>query len=238
MCRPTSAGFEWRRSFATRWDQNSIFPKYAPKPDQLEFLISVAYRTESESRRVAGRKLGLGVIASLAITRGFQSFDGATEPERTRYLAGLTAVVSVSHDIRIEADATYKPLRAGGNDLARFSLLTWHFPALAKYSLLKRAFGWQPFAEGGPSFRLSGNLNGYNPSHYGVTTGAGLRQLCVEYCWLPDYATRVGLTTLPYSLCRPDSTNRVPMRTRSNWHLARRSNGLPGSSESAAVHHS
>src|SRR5260370_4098625 len=26
-----------------------------------------------------------------------------------------------------------------------------------------------PFVEAGPSFRVDGNLNGYNPSHYGAT---------------------------------------------------------------------
>ena len=31
-----------------------------------------------------------------------------------------------------------------------------------------------PFAEAGPSFRLAGNLNGYNPSHYGITAGGGV----------------------------------------------------------------
>jgi hypothetical protein len=68
----------------------------------------------------------------------------------------------------------YKPLRAGSDSLTRFSVLTWEFPVLAKYSLAKRTFTWRPFAEGGPSFRLAGNLNGYNPSHYGVTVGGGI----------------------------------------------------------------
>lgn len=159
----------------TRWADHSIYPKYATKPDQLEFLAGIAYRTESESRRVAGRKLGLGIVAGLPVTRGFQTFDGGVaEPERTPYLAGFTAGVSVSQNFRIETDAIYKPLRAGSNDTERFSVLTWQFPVLAKYMFAKHAFGWRPFAEGGPSFRLAGNLNGYNPSHYGVSAGAGV----------------------------------------------------------------
>jgi hypothetical protein len=159
----------------TRWSEHSIYPKYATKPDQLEFLAAIAYRTESESRRLAGRKLELGIIAGLPVTRGFQTFDGdVSEPERPRYLAGLTAGINVSHNFRIETDAIYKPLRAGSNDSERFSVLTWQFPVVAKYMFAKHAFGWQPFAEGGPSFRLAGNLNGYNPSHYGVTAGAGV----------------------------------------------------------------
>jgi hypothetical protein len=158
----------------TRWAENSIFPKYATRPDQIEFLAGIAYRTESESRRVIGRKLELGVIAGLPLTRRFQSFDGGLFAERTSYLAGLTATAAVSRGVRIEVAGIYKPLRAG-SDLSRFSVLTWQFPVLAQYSIPKRAFAWRPFVEGGPSFRLAGNLNGYNPSHYGATLGTGVQ---------------------------------------------------------------
>jgi hypothetical protein len=51
------------------------------------------------------------------------------------------------------------------------TVLTWDFPVLAKYHLAK--LGRAPFVEAGPSFRAAGNLNGYNPSHFGVTAGAG-----------------------------------------------------------------
>jgi hypothetical protein len=50
-------------------------------------------------------------------------------------------------------------------------VLSWDFPVLAKYHLAK--LGRAPFVEAGPSFRVAGNLNGYNPSHVGVTAGAG-----------------------------------------------------------------
>ena len=53
-----------------------------------------------------------------------------------------------------------------------FTVLTWQFPVLAKYGWGRSR--WTPFAEGGPSFRLAGNLNGYNPSHYGITLGSGM----------------------------------------------------------------
>jgi hypothetical protein len=43
---------------------------------------------------------------------------------------------------------------------------------LAKYRWTKST--WTRFVQAGPSFRLSGNLNGYNPSHYGVTAGGGV----------------------------------------------------------------
>ena len=50
--------------------------------------------------------------------------------------------------------------------------LRGEFPILAKYR-----FQWSkvnPFAELGPSFRTTGNLNGTNPSHYGFSAGVGL----------------------------------------------------------------
>ena len=44
---------------------------------------------------------------------------------------------------------------------------------LAKFKL-PPAHPFQPFVEAGPSFRLSGNLNGYYPSHFGFTASAGI----------------------------------------------------------------
>jgi hypothetical protein len=43
---------------------------------------------------------------------------------------------------------------------------------LGKYRLSGAKFA--PFVEGGPSPRLTGNTNGYAPSHYGATVGAGV----------------------------------------------------------------
>lgn len=148
----------------TRWARESIYPRYATKPDQVEFLTSLAYETEPDSRRLVGRKLELGAVAGLPFTRGF---GGARIEERTRYLAGLTAQMIVTRNVSVEANAIYKPLRC-----SQFSVLTWQFPVLAKCGWTRPK--WTPFAEAGPSFRLAGNLSGYNPSHYGVTVGGGV----------------------------------------------------------------
>ena len=159
----------------TRWDRESIYPRYATKPDQVEILASLAYQTDSESRRVAGRQIGIGAIAGIALTRGFDPWFGDTIVERQRYLVGLAAEVSLKHGISVEVNAIYKPLRAGSdtpNVQTPFSVLTWQFPTLVKYRFARPR--WTPFAEAGPSFRLAGNLNGYNPSHHGVTVGAGI----------------------------------------------------------------
>lgn len=51
-------------------------------------------------------------------------------------------------------------------------VVTWQFPVLAKYRFQGRK--WNPFIEAGPSFRTAGNLNSSDPSHHGLTAGAGL----------------------------------------------------------------
>ena len=83
-------------------------------------------------------------------------------------------------DWSIEVDGLFHPLRFDfGTILPNGTLIggspspvmTWEFPALAKYRFRWRS--WRPFLEAGPSFRTAGNLNGTNPSHYGVAAGAG-----------------------------------------------------------------
>ena len=160
----------------TRWKHEAIYPKYATKPDQIEFLTSIAYHTESGSRRVAGHNLLVGAVAGFPLMRGFRpNSDGSAEIERLRYLAGLTFEIHLAGNLSVEADGIYRPLNAKSDPIygqAHFSVLTWQIPVLAKYRWTRPV--WTPFAEAGPSFRLAGNLNGYNPSHYGLTTGAGM----------------------------------------------------------------
>jgi hypothetical protein len=159
----------------TRWAHESIYPRYATKPDQVEFLTSVAYETDSGSRRVAGRRFQIGATAGFPFTSGFLQPDSVMKiAERTRYLAGVTVQFDVMPNISVEVDALYKPLRASQltGMQERFSVITWQFPILGKYRWTRPM--WTPFAEAGPSFRLAGNLNGYDPSHYGITLGGGV----------------------------------------------------------------
>lgn len=155
----------------TRWGREDISPRYATKPDQVEFLTSFSYETHTESRRVGNRRLEIGAVAGLAPTNGFDSNFGEFT-ERPRYLAGLTAQAALKGNWAVEVNAIYKPLRARDYLDSSFVVLTWQFPVLAKYRWTKP--GWAPFVAAGPSFRLAGNLNGYNPSHLGATFGAGV----------------------------------------------------------------
>ena len=149
----------------TRWKKETHFPPYPSKADQVEFLTSVAWGTSSEPVHVTGHRLSLGVLGGLSAIGEF--YDPASGvKERIGYLAGASGQLELRQRLALELDAVYKPMNSGF-----FTVLSWDFPVLAKYHVAK--LGRTPFVEAGPSFRAAGNLNGYNPSHFGVTVGGG-----------------------------------------------------------------
>ena len=158
----------------TRWAKETPFPLDPTKADQVEFLTSVAWGTSSEPVHVTGHRLSLGVLGGLSLIGEFY-YPASGVKERIGYLAGASGQLELrrySGDQRerqrlaLEVDAVYKPMNSGF-----FTVLSWDFPVLAKYHVAK--LGRTPFVEAGPSFRAAGNLNGYNPSHFGVTVGGG-----------------------------------------------------------------
>jgi hypothetical protein len=149
----------------TRWDQDRPFPTYPTRRDQVEFLTSVAWGTSSDPVHATGHRLSLGVLGGLSALGEFYAPASGVK-ERIGYLAGASGQLELSHGLALEIDAIYKPMHNGD-----FTVLTWDFPVLAKHHLAK--LGRAPFVEAGPSFRSGGNLNGYNPSHFGATAGAG-----------------------------------------------------------------
>lgn len=114
---------------------------------------------------VTGHRLSLGVLAGLSILGEFYAPDTGVK-ERIGDLAGVSGQMELRQGLALEVDALYKPLHG-----SYFTVLSWDFPVLTKYHIAK--LGRAPFVEAGPSFRAAGNLNGYNPSHFGVTAGAG-----------------------------------------------------------------
>jgi hypothetical protein len=156
------------------------------------------------------RNIEIGAIVGFPFSSGLSpTVRSAQIAERFRYLAGVTAQVNLVSDFSPEIDGLYKPLRA--KQLAamqeRFSVITWQFPVLAKYRWNKPL--WTPFAEAGPTFRLAGNLNGYNPSHTGITSGGGLEAHtlgvrlapALRYTsWVGDKSGQAGRLTNPNAL--------------------------------------
>ena len=154
----------------TRWKKETFFPPYPTKGDQLEFLTSAAWGTGTDPLHVSGHRLGLGVLGGLSAIGEFYYPDSGVR-ERVGFLVGASAELELRHDLALEVDAIYKPLRNSLGENQGLTVLTWDFPVMAKYHVTK--LGRAPFVEAGPSFRVAGNLNGYHPSHFGATVGVG-----------------------------------------------------------------
>jgi hypothetical protein len=154
-----------------RWQRDTHFQPYRTKADQVEFLTSAAWGTSSDPVHVTGHRLSLGVLGGLSAIGEFY-YPGSGVRERIGFLVGASGQLELRQVLALEVDAIYKPMRSSLGQNQGFTVLSWDFPVLAKYHLAK--LGRAPFVEAGLSFRAAGNLNGYNPSHFGVTAGAGV----------------------------------------------------------------
>jgi hypothetical protein len=138
----------------------------------------------------AAQTWSVGVVGGASLTPDFKnSFTYEPPPgpgvlteysASQRYIVGGMLEFQFLKDWSIEVDGLFHPLRFDfGTILPNGTLIggspspvtTWEFPALAKYRFRWRS--WRPFLESGPSFQTAGNLNGTNPSHYGLAAGAG-----------------------------------------------------------------
>ena len=144
----------------------------------------------------SGRQFFFGIVGGAALTdafghesTGFIIGPDGLEPLRSRsysslrdYLIGPMIEAGLPWGgLSIEIDVLYRPMNlttAGVNpdgslhSVSPATVVTWQFPALAKYRLASGPV--KPFLEAGPSFRVSGNLNDALPSAYGGTAGLGV----------------------------------------------------------------
>jgi hypothetical protein len=119
----------------------------------------------------------LGIVVGAPVTADIQASSGPVLPytgEVVRsldfpFLAGAMVEMPVTRRLSFQVDGLYRRLRYPDDPSV---VVTWELPVLAKYTLTTHRFS--PFIEGGPSFRVTGNLNFSNPSHYGVTLGSGI----------------------------------------------------------------
>ncbi len=184
----TGVTFAWKRLRVsptlryTRWAREQIWPRYATKPDQVEFLTSFGVGTGGgpDGALSLGR-VTFGMVAGIPLTSGFATPRALWEwpkiDERFRYSVGLALEGRINERWSVEVNGIYRPLRVKGTSPDRrtlHSVLTWQVPLLLKYRW--REEGWRPFVSVGPSFRLSGNLNGASPSLFGGTIGVGLEK--------------------------------------------------------------
>ena len=204
----------------TRWQFDGDFPRIATKRDQLEFLTGISYATAVSSWRLGSRKLRFGLIGGTPLTGGFAEMrqtEGLEEEQG--YIGGLAVELDLSRRWSIKVNGLYRPLRAHSVSILEapgypsvesrfeFTVVTWQFPVLAKYRLSPDG-NIHPLLEVGPSFRAAGNLNGYNPSRYGVTVGGGIET---------DYKSAKISPVLRYTRWAKDPAGTVPSaRTQSN----------------------
>jgi len=144
-----------------------------------------------------------GVVGGASLTPDFKSsftFEPPPGPgvltqysDSEHYIVGGMVEFKFPRDWSIEVDGLFHPLRFEFGTISPSGTLiggspspvmTWEFPALAKYRF--RLGEWRPFVEAGPSFRTAGNLNGSNPSHYGVAAGAGAETVLGRFHISPE----------------------------------------------------
>jgi len=187
----------------TRWGSDDR-PFRPTIRNQVELLVGVRYATDAGTRKLFGEKFWLGVVAGVPLTSDFPpasvdvlAYTGeSTRFVNFRFVAGIMAEMGITDKLSLEANGLYRRLHfSTGPEV----VVTWELPVLAKYKFSSSAF--KPFVELGPSFRPTGNLNNSDPSHYGVTGGAGveayMRKLrvapTVRYTrWAADNRVRVS----------------------------------------------
>jgi len=152
----------------------------------------------------AAQPLSVGIIGGASLTPDFKSSFTYEPPPgpgvltdysaSERYIVGGMLEFQFLKDWSIEVDALFHPLRFDfGTILPNGTLMggspspvtTWEFPVLAKYRF--RWGSWRPFLEDGPTFRTAGNLNGTNPSHYGIAAGAGAETVLGRFRITPEF---------------------------------------------------
>jgi len=177
-----------------------------------------------ELPRAHAQNLSVGVAAGANLNGDFRTvfvpngiapgIDFVQRSDAGILIGGAAVEWRFSGPLSLELDAVYRRLR--GSD---FTVVTWEFPVLAKYRFAFR--GVRPFIEAGPSFRATGNLNGVNPSHYGITAGLGVEMHlrswniapAVRYTrWAPDHS--LDAQTIPNQVEFLVGFSRAP---ESNW---------------------
>jgi hypothetical protein len=160
-----------------------------------QFATVVTYLCSGLSTGHA-QKLSLGILAGGAFTTGVSvgsDGDGIHFVSTSKdYLIGPAVQWNFSRSFAVEANGIFRELHFGRAAVQSNGLLgsvspapvvTWEFPLLAKYRFDLGHV--RPFVEGGPSFRTSGNRNGTNPSHYGLSGGVGLEMRAKALTFAP-----------------------------------------------------
>jgi Outer membrane protein beta-barrel domain len=143
-----------------------------------------------------GQRLSVGVVAGGGLTSAFKDqflpyqeppgstsiFLGTRSFSQSRdYLVGGMVELHFNIHWSLELNGLFRQLHmtwaavlpdGSLNSISPSPVVTWEFPVLAKYQVQRGKVN--PFVQAGPSFRTTGNLNGADPSHIGITGGLGV----------------------------------------------------------------
>jgi hypothetical protein len=170
-----------------------------------------------------GQRISLGVVVGGYGNADFVSHYIPTPghnpdiavSDRGGYVVGPTFEARLVRRLSFAIDALYKPLHHrqsaafypdGTVGYAPATVVTRQIPLPAKYRFPFGAL--RPFLEGRPSFRAAGNLNTTNPSHHGISAGAGIEGRWRALSMAPGVrCTRWAKDRYPWTrTCRPVRT--------------------------------
>ena len=132
---------------------------------------------------LSGQELSIGAIGGASLTDAAQNETACsicTWSQSKDWIAGAMFELRFRSRLSVEAQAVYRELHvtiasvgpAGSlSGVSPFRVETFEFPVLGKYWFGSRKL--KLFAEAGPSFRATGNLN-FFPSHHGASVGFGV----------------------------------------------------------------
>jgi len=156
------------------------------RPPRIIFALTVSLLCSAVAH---AQRVSFGVIGGAALTNDFVAQTAMDLiPFRAYstskdYIVGPMVMVSLPGNFSVETDLLYRPMNfttAGVlpsgilNSVSPATVITWEIPILAQYKFRESGLPVRPVLEIGPSFRVSGNLNGTSPSTRGITAGAGI----------------------------------------------------------------
>lgn len=140
---------------------------------------SAAYAQRISIGAVVGGYANRDFVSHYIQIPGFMPFVAVSDAGG--YILGPAVDVHLNRHFSVGLDALYKPMHYkesatfypdGTIGYAPATVVTWQFPVMARYRMPLGAAA--VFFEGGSSFRTAGNLNHTQPSHQGISAGAGI----------------------------------------------------------------
>ena len=153
------------------------------------------------------------VSSSVLINGTPRTFTSTSYSQSKDWVLGAMIDWRLTSSWSLEADGLFRTLHvtraavfADGSlgSVSPAPVITWEFPILAKYRLPGGRV--RPFVEGGPSFRTAGNLNGTNPSHFGVSGGVGVETHWLDLNFAPTLRYTRWMRDAPNGLFAPPTT--------------------------------